>query len=250
MTMLTDNATITPATAPAMSGRLVRREDLTAGERAGMFALLDAHFEGVTPEQFAHDLGEKNWAILLERGGEVVGFSTLLAYESHFGGEPVSVVCSGDTIVRRDAWGSAALPRTWIASVNHLRAHYPRGRYYWQLITSGFRTYHFLPLFWREFYPRHDAPTPPDAQALLDHLAAERFGLAYDRRTGVVRFPAPQRLRGELAGVPPARAANDPHVRFFLDRNPGHAAGDELACLTELTPENLTAAGRRMTRGA
>ena len=65
-----------------------------------------------------------------------------------------------DTIVRRDAWGSSALPRTWIASVNALRRHYPRGRYYWLLITSGYRTYRFLPLFWRNFAPCFDEPTP------------------------------------------------------------------------------------------
>jgi hypothetical protein len=30
------------------------------------------------------------------------------------------------------------------------------------------------------------------------------------------------------------------YVAFFLSRNPGHAAGDELVCLTELSPANLT----------
>ncbi len=38
----------------------------------------------------------------------------------------------------------------------------------------------------------------------------------------------------------------DPHVEFFVRANPGHADGDELVCLTELTPTNLTPAGRRM----
>ena len=39
---------------------------------------------------------------------------------------------------------------------------------------------------------------------------------------------------------------NDPHVAFFLKRNPGHGDGDELVCLTELSDDNLTRAGRRM----
>jgi len=63
----------------------------------------------------------------------------------------------------------------------------------------------------------------------------------------VVRLAQPQRLRGRLAQVPAGRE-DDPHVRYFLARNPGHADGDELVCLTALHDENLTAAGRRMVR--
>jgi hypothetical protein len=52
-------------------------------------------------------------------------------------------------------------------------------------------------------------------------------------------------LLGPLGDVPTGRELNA-HIAFFLTRNPGHAAGDELACLTEITEDNLTAAGRRM----
>jgi hypothetical protein len=79
-------------------------------------------------------------------------------------------------------------------------------------------------------------------------LAEERLGGLYSKEQGVVRFPQPQRLRGELALVPEGRLA-DPHVAFFLAKNPGWAEGDELACLTEIAETNLTAAGRRMWRG-
>jgi hypothetical protein len=115
-------------------------------------------------------------------------------------------------------------------------------------LTSGFRTYRFVPVFFRLFYPRFDASTPADVQELLDALSTERFGPHYDSRTGTVRFPTPQRRRDRLAGVPNGRHA-DPHVRFFLERNPGHLAGDELVSLTSLAPDNLTPAGRRMVGG-
>ena len=244
-----------PTVAPAVSGRVVPRESLTAPQQAAMYSLLDAHFEGVTPRQFRRDLDEKNWVILLEQGGAggaLVGFSTLLVYETRFENEPLSVVYSGDTIVRRDAWGSSALPRTWIASVNSLRRHYPRGRYYWLLITSGYRTYRFLPLFWRNFAPCFDSPTPMRDGLLLHHLAAERFGHRYNPATGVVRLERPQVLRDRegLRGIPPERLVADPHIAFFAARNPGHEAGDELVCLCELGDDNLTPAGRRMVYGA
>ncbi|HUA64529.1 MAG TPA: GNAT family N-acetyltransferase [Alphaproteobacteria bacterium] len=210
-----------------------------------MFELLSEHFDGVTRPQFQRDLAEKNWVILLERDGRLVGFSTLLAYEKSFGGEPVSVIYSGDTIVAPEAWNSPALSRAWIACVRELRRSHPRGRYYWLLLTSGFRTYRFLPVFWRTFYPRFDAPMPPEQKALLDFLANDRFGAQYDPRNGIVRFTQPQRLRNDTNVFPTGKAA-DLHVSFFLQRNPGHITGDELVCLTELTDENLTPAGRRM----
>jgi hypothetical protein len=211
-----------------------------------MFALLAAHFQGVTPERFAADLAEKDWALLLEDEGGLRGFSTLQIYETAGpDNEPITVVYSGDTIVERGAWATAALPKSWIAAVRALRERHPRGPLYWLLLTSGYRTYRFLPVFWREFWPRHNATTPPKIQALMEFLADQRFGSLCDQ--GIVRFPEPQVLREGLDEVPEGRLA-DPHVTFFLERNPGWVRGDELVCLTEIAEGNLTAAGRRMWR--
>jgi hypothetical protein len=83
-------------------------------------------------------------------------------------------------------------------------------------------------------------------QALLDELAAQRFGPDFDRERGIVRFAeGATPLRAGVAEAT-ARRRRDPHVDFFLLRNPGHERGDELVCLARIHPENLTAAGRRM----
>ena len=118
---------------------------------------------------------------------------------------------------------------------------------YWLLLTSGFRTYRFLPVFFRDFYPRFDAATPPRQAALLDGLADERFGRRYDAAAGVVRFVRPQVLAPDLITLPEGRMP-DPHIAFFLERNPGFVRGDELVCLTRIDEGNLTPAGRRMAR--
>ena len=238
-----------PIATASTTSRLVARAELSPDDLAAMYGLLSAHFDGVTAAQFHNDIAEKNWAILIQRGDQLLGFTTLLAYETVIDAEPVSVIYSGDTIVSPAAWNTSALPRAWIESVAHLRRRYLRGRYLWLLITSGFRTYRFLPVFWREFYPRYDAPASPRWQWTIDQLASERFGPRYDPATGIVRLDHPQRLRGGLAGIPVGRG-DDPHVAFFAARNPGYARGDELVCVTELTPANLTPAGRRMAAGA
>ena len=226
--------------------RMLSTELLTPADISGMFGLLWQHFDGVSTEQFQRDLAEKNWVLLIERSDRLVGFSTVLAYETSFAGTPYSIIYSGDTIVAPEAWNSSTLPRTWIESVAKLREIYPRGPYLWMLITSGFRTYRFLPLFWRGFFPRFDLPTPPHWKRLMDHLAAERFDQQYNPAKGVVQFKKPQRLRRIALEIPGGRL-EDPHIAFFASRNSGYAEGDELVCLAELAPENLTAAGRRMT---
>jgi len=232
-----------------MNGRLVDIAGLTDGDRQAMYALLDRHFAGLTPRQFAADLAGKTHALLLTHStGRLVGFSTLrYRPASTVAGTDTAVVYSGDTIVDPAAWGSTALMRLWLRSV--LDLHHDSGAadrpLVWLLISSGYRTYRFLPVFWQRFFPRYDQPTATEAQASIDQLAAEQFGRAYDPRRGIVRFAAPQRLRDHLARVPD-RKRTDPHVAFFQRANPGWREGDELVCCTWIDPANLTRTGRRM----
>jgi hypothetical protein len=225
--------------------RVASVPDLSAAQREAMFDILQKNFDGVTLEQFNQDLMEKDLALLVEEDNRLMGFSTMVAYSTAFQGEPINVIYSGDTIVNPEAWGSTALPRAWVAGVRRLQATLPLGRCYWLLLSSGFRTYRFMSVFWRHFYPCHDKSPDTATHELLVQLAHRRFGDQFDRERGVVRFRHPQRLRDGLKEIPTGRE-RDPHTEFFLKRNPGYLQGDELVCLTEICPENLTRAGRRM----
>lgn len=227
-----------------MYSQLVSISNLSEADREAMYSLLQHHFSGVTPGVFAQDLAGKNWVILIKnRAMQLKGFSTLRLYDVVIDAEVLSVVYSGDTIVDPSAWSSATLPRAWIQAVNQLRR--PHQRLFWLLISSGFRTYRLLSTFWREFYPHYNHSTPEGVQQLMHQLAQKQFGSAYDPDTGIVRFPYPQKLSPILGTVPPERQS-DPHIYFFEQANPGHSQGDELVCLTEISAENLTPAGRRM----
>jgi hypothetical protein len=227
-----------------LTGRIAPQQDLGARQRYAMFDLLSTSFSGVDRDTFETDLARKNWTILLDDdSGQLRGFSTLLVYRSIRA--PITVVYSGDTIVDRAWWGSSALPLTWLRAVRELTASTNGDAVYWLLLTSGYRTYRFLPVFFRDFYPRADSE--PAAKSLLDSLASEQFGELYDPSRGIVRFKRPQVLVPELLDVPQGRT-RDRHVSFFLDRNPGYVRGDELACLTRFDDENFTPAARRMAR--
>jgi len=238
--MMTDQTT-------TLRAEFSRRESLDGDDAEAMRRLLAAHFDGVEEAPFAADLAEKSHVLRIWQGAELVGFSTLLAYRREIGGEDFNILYSGDTIMSPACWSSPVLARGWIAMVLELQQAMPPGRCLWLLLSAGFRTYRFLPVFWQRFWPRHDAAMPAEVAALRDEIAGGRFGDAYDRAAGVVRFPRPHRLRGVLAEVPDSRR-DDPHVAFFLDANPGWREGDELVCLTEIDHSNLTPAGWRMIR--
>lgn len=228
-----------------MISRLVARADLSAETRSAMLRVHAGQFEPERPEVFDADLEAKNWVLLMEDdAGRVKGFTTLLHYRTTHHGRPIQVVYSGDTAVDPSAAGTSVLWRAWLGAVNRLRDADP-SPLYWLLIVSGFRTYRFMSLFWKQFHPRRDTPMPDPVRELRDALARERFGPRYDAATGVVRLPVPQVLRADLREIP-ARALLDADVAFFARADPGHARGDELVCLTEIRRDNLTPAGRRM----
>jgi len=220
--------------APSTSARsdVVRRAELTRRDRDAMFALYTTYFATTDRIAFERDLAEKEWVILLcDDEGNIEGFSTLMRMRA---GE-ATVFFSGDTIVARHRWGTLDLPRLW---ARHVFAEADANTY-WFLISSGYRTYRYLPLFFRDFYPRDVTMKP-----LLDAIALTKFGHAYDPRTGVIRLATPAPLREGISD-PELRMSN-PHVRFFVEANPGHADGDELACLVRVDVANLTPAGLRM----
>lgn len=234
---------------PSLTSTVIARTDLTSTDIQSMFCVFNESFEGVALDIFQRDLSSKNWVILLRdaESGELEGFSTLALYETTFEDKPLSVVYSGDTIIRPAYWGTPELPRSWIRAVIEKAAGLPQPLY-WLLISSGYKTYRFLTVFYKEFYPCYNRSTPPKIQALMDHLAAQRFGTEYHPELGVVRFmEGSTPLRDGVAQVTDERL-QDPHVAFYIARNPGHLQGDELVCLTRVHPDNFTAAGKRVFR--
>jgi hypothetical protein len=229
-----------------LGSRLVRRSDLPPRDVSRMRELLDRHFAGVDASTFAADLASKNYVVLLDdAAGALRGFTTFHMGATRVGGRPITVVYSGDTIVDPVAWGSPVLPRAWIHAVYDVRSEFPAGDLYWLLLTSGFRTYRFLSVFWKHFYPRHDTPTPAAAQELLDALGRARYGAQYDGAAGVGsarrgadsnRRRAPARRRSTsgsaLSSAPTRHRPTD--ARTGSHRSPPSATG-RTACPSSAT---------------
>lgn len=221
--------------------------ELAEFQRVGMLDLMNRHYTGVRWDHFQRDLEEKTWVITInDSSGQLRGFSTQILFDAVIENRTIKVLFSGDTIIDRDYWGDSSLGHAWGHLALRLIRENPMSEMYWFLISQGFRTYRFLPLFFREFYPRFDAATPEDIQQLIHVLAESRYGNLYDRAVGIIRSTAEQyALRDEFGKVPDLRL-RDPHIRYFVTANPHYADGDELCCIAKISAGNFTPAAWRV----
>jgi hypothetical protein len=210
-----------------------------------MLRLMQTHYEGVTAEQFHTDLRGKQWVILLRTEGRLCGFSTQVLFTHHVLGQSVQILFSGDTIIEKNCWGSFTLPLAWGRLMLHIIDENPEQQLYWLLTSKGYKTYRFLPVFFREFFPAPSRPIPPFELALLQSAARRIVGNRFDSDLGIRHAsPDAQRLRPGVADLEPRRL-RDPHIAFFQQKNPGHVRGDELVCLARFHPDNLNPFIRR-----
>jgi len=227
-----------------LTGSVVPVPELDPATIGAMFGLMDRYFL-VDEAVFRSDLAGKDHVILLrDPDGAVQGFTSLRIITTVFHSRPVKALYSGDTIIDRAHWGTLELPRVWIPFM--LRQVEDAGGvpFYWFLISSGYKTYRFLPVFFREFYPRHDVPMPDGIRGLREHLGRLLFGDRFDPATGTIELEHPTPLREGV--VEDHQRRKDPHVTFFLATNPRHAEGGELACLTPLRRDNFRPATLRL----
>lgn len=238
---------------PAPSGRLTARlasvNELSPATVSQMWGLFARHYEGVSRARFDRDLGEKTRVILATDSGDgaLRGFSTIQVLGRRIGGRRATVVYSGDTIIDPAYWGQRALQGAFLRLLVLTKLSAPATPLYWFLISKGYKTYLLLARNFHRFWPRQGQATPAPQAELIRSLAAEKFGRAYRDDLGIIQAED-GRVRAGLAPIT-AELLRDPDVRFFVERNPGHAAGDELCCLGRFDLATCWGALRKQLRG-
>ena len=212
-----------------------------------MSELYLASYDGSNEALFLEDLSRKDEVLLVWASSVLVGFTTLRVFERDWKGQRIRVVYSGDTIVHRAHWGQQALAFAWIGRMGALKRERPEAPLYWFLLVKGHRTFRYLPVFGKSFYP-HWSIDRGDLKPLADALAVELFPDTYNPATGVVEF---EKSRGHLKpdiALPTPEELEREGVRFFLERNPGFVRGHELVCLCEVEEHNMKPLTLRLFR--
>lgn len=213
---------------------------ITDPEKKSLYKLLSQYFAETSMQQFSKDLAEKDYIIMLRDSNRLLrGFSTVALIDFTMNSKPKRAIFSGDTIIHHDFWGTQSLPLSWCQLAGQLKHHAPDIPLYWFLIVKGYRTYRYLSVFAKQFFPNWKQSTPEYFQSMMDKLASEKFGSAYLPDKGIVHFPKSLgHLQQDWAAIP-AHLKDKPDVAFFLKSNPEYFKGDELVCWTELCESNL-----------
>jgi hypothetical protein len=230
-------------------GATVAVRDLDQAARDSAFALFAAAYDEVDRARFLADLEEKQHVIVMRdrQTRELKGFSTVSVRVEETERGKATVVFSGDTVIDRDYWGQKELHKQFSLLVLRLQMAIPLRPLYWLLVSKGYKTYLTLVDTCPVSVPRHERPEDPRLRKLLDRLAGERFGAAYQAATGIVVNLGHERVRTGLSPIDESALAN-PHVRYFLERNPGHTRGDELACLAMIRKRDSAGTALRVAR--
>lgn len=235
----------------SLKGKIIKVRDLAFHQKEEMFNLFSSYFDGTNINIFYKDLEEKDEIILLEErfSCKICGFSTLVFFTLDLGGEVVRCVFSGDTIVdKKFWWGETELVKIWVQSVIAQIEKSRGDNLYWILTSMGYRTYRFGTVYLKEFYPRFDKNIPVLEKKIIDAFGYKKYPNNYLSDKGLICFNGQkERLKPEIARIPPHRL-NDPHIRFFLTRNPFYAKGDELVCIAPLTLDNFKSIVYRILR--
>jgi hypothetical protein len=214
-----------------------------------MYVLFAEYYDCTSAAMFETDLAEKSHVILLHNETGLCGFSTLSLLEpieeNTTSSSSYRVLFSGDTIIHRDHWGDQALAMEFCHFAGKIKAQRPNVPLYWFLISKGYRTYRYLHLFSKSYWPSFRYGVDDHLEPILHAVAGKKFGTAYDPLTGLIRFPCSRgHLRESWAGIR-ENLLHRPEVVFFLQRNPRYALGEELACITLLEETNLRSVARR-----
>ncbi|PIP20781.1 MAG: hypothetical protein COX40_02845 [Candidatus Omnitrophica bacterium CG23_combo_of_CG06-09_8_20_14_all_40_11] len=224
-----------------LKGELLSVKELTGLQKGRMCQLLNQYFQHITSDCFEHDLKEKDWVIVLSdvESGTIQGFSTQKLIRASVNGVKIRGIFSGDTIIDKEFWGGTELVRKWFDLVFSLLEKDKDSKLYWFLISMGYKTYRFLPVYFHAFYPRFDKETPLHEKSIMDTFSRIKFPDQYNADTGIIHFDGAVACLRERYAEIPEHKLRDPHIRFFKEINPLFESGDELVCLAELSHDNF-----------
>ena len=231
----------------ALEYRLVRPGSIGPDDLDRMYALMNENYDCIERDGFEADLRKKQLAgLLVDENRVIQGFSTFSINPGGCGTLQYNVLFSGDTIISVGFRGTQELVRGWCQTVGGILASDPGKPLYWLLISKGDRTYMYLPLFFRQYTPAFEESRESAAlRGIADACARKVFGDDWSPERGTLRFPESRgQMKPDLVEGTWSRKEN-PHVGYFLSKNPGFAQGDELVCLAEISPGNMRGLAKR-----
>ncbi|MGM0579956.1 MAG: hypothetical protein ACQETL_04715 [Bacteroidota bacterium] len=224
-----------------LSFQLVEIKDINFSSRKRMFELMFSCYNKITEDTFNTDLNKKQYVGLIkDQDNMVQGFTTFAINPNSTNESNYNVLFSGDTIIAPEYWGTQVMKYGWCKAVGSIIASDATKPWYWYLLSKGHRTYMFLPLFFKDYFPSIE-PSESDDQLkkIASDISLKLYGDCWKEEEGVIRFKESQgELKEELIQASYQKKGSK-FVQFFLKKNPAFYKGEELVCIAHLHPENF-----------
>ena len=133
-----------------LKSNLLKISELTDTDKLAMFRLMQDVYNGENWDKFLSDMKEKNYALVLyNEKSQIAGFTTIEIFDF----EGNIIIYSGDTVVEENSRGDIELMRAWWKFSYTVQQNNPDKSVFWLLISKGWRTYKFFPMFLKKIYP-------------------------------------------------------------------------------------------------
>lgn len=219
---------------------VIHRNKLSEAQGLRMFSLMDQSYNNVSMELFLADLDKKKYIGLIRDPEEKIqGFTTFAVMKMGSRAQKYGIIFSGDTIIAPEHWGTQVLMKGWCETVGSIVAQKRDITWYWYLLSKGHRTYLYLPFFFSTYYPSLN-PSKRDKEymQIADEVSKVLYPTYWKKDQGVIEFTDSHgELVPELAEAT-FKKSKSSLVQFFLEKNPQFYKGNELVCITEISPEN------------
>lgn len=217
--------------------RTFRINKIEAAIEKQMWGIFNRYYDSVDIETFKKDMAAKTSVIVLFDSGDnsVQGFSTIEVRYERIQGKKVCVIYSGDTVIESSYWGQTALHNAflkYLITTKLKNIHLP---VYWFLISKGYKTYLLLSRNFKNYWPNHQTQNFPEFERnLLNRLGTAKFKDSWVPEEGVIRFSYDTcKLKEAVAPITEKHLSHQ-DIAYFVEKNPEHATGTELACLGKL----------------
>jgi len=225
-----------------LTARMAAVKSLSEENINVMFSLMQQCYGRISFDKFLSDLQKKEDVILLRaQDNSIHGFTTIMSINQNIDGKDIKLLFSGDTVVSPQYQGRHNLMAVWLKYAIK-KADSSKEPVYWLLISNSYKTYKYL-AFAKEFYPRHDTVIPEFEKKIIDAFGSRFYANAYNGKKGIIERSG--YLRKEILSMDD-KLLKDKNVRFFFEKNPNYAFGDELVCTARVSRDNLTPAAKRI----
>ena len=198
-----------------------------------MFILFSEYYDNIKKEKFLSDLEHKEKVILLRDRDKILrGFSTIVEITTLVENKTVIGIFTGDTVIHNHFWGGIALTLEFFKNILLTKLKNPSKNVYWFLISKGYKTYLLLANNFKNYYPRHDRPTPAFDKMVIDSFGRKLYGDFYYPSQLLIRSHHQfDRLKKTVAPIDPLMLQANPKIEFFQNMNPQWEEGTELCCI-------------------